>query len=173
MQYAMIALLTCLEVLLGVINACLPVMKPIFNKLKGIRAFAFLSTWGSTSATGRRSHASRSNSKHRATSRKRIGTPIADGPNSIAHKSSHPMFPQYLSSQIGSPTSSGATSPRRQISNFHRPMPPWNYGSLETVGGKALDPETEWDGERPASEDRLPMHPARQHNGEKDTKWYG
>ena len=33
--YALIALLTSMEVLLGVINACLPVLKPIFNKLRG------------------------------------------------------------------------------------------------------------------------------------------
>ena len=33
--YALIALLTSMEVLLGVTNACLPVLKPIFNKLRG------------------------------------------------------------------------------------------------------------------------------------------
>ncbi|CAF9935153.1 hypothetical protein IMSHALPRED_010126 [Imshaugia aleurites] len=33
-QYALIALLTCLEASLGVVNACLPVAKPVFDKLK-------------------------------------------------------------------------------------------------------------------------------------------
>ena len=33
-QYALIALLTCLEASLGVVNACLPVTKPVFDKLK-------------------------------------------------------------------------------------------------------------------------------------------
>ncbi|KAF6232414.1 hypothetical protein HO173_009519 [Letharia columbiana] len=33
--YAVIAMLTSLEALLGVINACLPVLKPIFNKMRG------------------------------------------------------------------------------------------------------------------------------------------
>lgn len=33
--YAIIAMLTSLEALLGVINACLPILKPIFNKLRG------------------------------------------------------------------------------------------------------------------------------------------
>ena len=32
---AVIAMLTSLEALLGVINACLPVLKPIFNKMRG------------------------------------------------------------------------------------------------------------------------------------------
>ncbi len=32
--YATIALLTCLEALLGVINACLPVLKPVFDKMR-------------------------------------------------------------------------------------------------------------------------------------------
>ncbi|CAF9908254.1 MAG: hypothetical protein ALECFALPRED_004362 [Alectoria fallacina] len=33
--YALIAMLTSLEALLGVVNACLPVLKPIFNKMRG------------------------------------------------------------------------------------------------------------------------------------------
>ncbi len=33
--YAVIAMLTSLEALLGVITACLPVLKPIFNKMRG------------------------------------------------------------------------------------------------------------------------------------------
>ena len=34
--YAVIAMLTTLEALLGVINACLPILKPIFDKMRGI-----------------------------------------------------------------------------------------------------------------------------------------
>lgn len=33
--YALIAMLTSLEALLGVINACLPVLKPIYNRMRG------------------------------------------------------------------------------------------------------------------------------------------
>ena len=34
-DYAVIALLTSLEALLGIINACLPVLKPIYNRMRG------------------------------------------------------------------------------------------------------------------------------------------
>lgn len=42
--YSLIALFTCLEALLGVINACLPVLKPIFNKFSDSRASSWLSS---------------------------------------------------------------------------------------------------------------------------------
>ncbi|KAM0804931.1 hypothetical protein BDR22DRAFT_885025 [Usnea florida] len=42
--YSLIALFTCLEALLGVINACLPVLKPIFNKLGDSGASAWISS---------------------------------------------------------------------------------------------------------------------------------
>lgn len=47
-QYALIALLTCLESSLGVVNACLPVMKPIFDKLKPSSLISAMSAWTSS-----------------------------------------------------------------------------------------------------------------------------
>lgn len=47
-QYALIALLTCLEATLGVVNACLPVMKPVIDKLKPNSLISAL--WGWTSS---------------------------------------------------------------------------------------------------------------------------
>ena len=43
-QYATIALLADLEALLGVINTCLPVMKPVFNKLAAARILRLFRT---------------------------------------------------------------------------------------------------------------------------------
>ena len=47
-QYALISLLTCLESSLGVINACLPVSRPVFDKLKPDSLISALSSWTST-----------------------------------------------------------------------------------------------------------------------------
>lgn len=42
--YSLIALFTCLEALLGVINACLPVLKPVFKKFSDSPASSWLSS---------------------------------------------------------------------------------------------------------------------------------
>ena len=44
-HYALISLLTCLEASLGVINACLPVTRPVFDKLKPDSLISALSSW--------------------------------------------------------------------------------------------------------------------------------
>lgn len=46
-QYALITLLTCLEASLGVVNACLPVTKPVFDKLNPTSLISVLSGWTS------------------------------------------------------------------------------------------------------------------------------
>lgn len=46
-QYALITLLTCLEESLGVVNACLPVSKPVFDKLKPSSLINAISGWTS------------------------------------------------------------------------------------------------------------------------------
>lgn len=46
-QYALITLLTCLEESLGVVNACLPVSKPVFDKLKPSSLISAISGWTS------------------------------------------------------------------------------------------------------------------------------
>ena len=46
-QYALTALLTCLESSLGVVNACLPVTKPVFEKLKSKWLISAISEWTS------------------------------------------------------------------------------------------------------------------------------
>lgn len=53
----MIALLTCLEALLGVVNACLPVMRPIFTKFSDTKIYSFFASSSSsfTSGSGRSS----------------------------------------------------------------------------------------------------------------------
>ncbi len=171
MQYAMMALLTCLEALLGVMNACLPVMKPIYNKLRETRALAFLSTWNSTWFAGRRSHVSRSTRNPSSSGRKQKSCPGSGRPRGVVHKSSHSMLSQDMPSDIGSATSSGPTSPRMRITKPHLPSPSWIYNSLEEGKSNAIHIKTDWRvDEQRASEDKLPMHPPRRQSGRNDTE---
>ena len=61
--YSMIALLTCLEALLGVINTCLPVMQPVFTKFGDSKVWSSLT---SPLGSSRRSLFSRSNTSNRS-----------------------------------------------------------------------------------------------------------
>ena len=47
-QYALISVLTCLEQSLGVVNACLPVTKPVFEKFRPTPLISALSGWTSS-----------------------------------------------------------------------------------------------------------------------------
>ena len=47
--YGVISLLTCLEAILGVITACLPVLKPVFNKVRS--SLKKLNGWENTSTS--------------------------------------------------------------------------------------------------------------------------
>lgn len=53
-QYALIALLTCLEASLGVVNACLPVSKPVFDKFKPALLVNAVSRWSSSTRSNSR-----------------------------------------------------------------------------------------------------------------------
>jgi len=60
---ARISLLTCLEALLGVINACLPTIKPIFRRVRSGSTLGSLSAWPSSrTSNSRRTHTSGSSS---------------------------------------------------------------------------------------------------------------
>ncbi|KAF6220389.1 hypothetical protein HO133_003521 [Letharia lupina] len=76
-QYALIALLTCLESSLGVVNACLPVTKPVFEKLKPTLLISLL--WGRTSSKPKVLPGD-----YELPSRlKRVGWPLEDRPKRI------------------------------------------------------------------------------------------
>ena len=47
-QYALISVLTCLEQSLGVVNACLPITKPVFKELRSKSLIGALSRWTSS-----------------------------------------------------------------------------------------------------------------------------
>ena len=67
--YSMIALLTCLEALLGVVNACLPVMRPIFTKFSDTKIYSFFAS-SSSSGSGRSSGGTSSTLSFQKPSRK-------------------------------------------------------------------------------------------------------
>lgn len=72
-KYALITLLTCVEQSLGVVNACLPVSKPVFDRLRSSSLISAISGWTSI--------------KRGATSRDH-GWPNDDQPNRTAREHS-------------------------------------------------------------------------------------
>ncbi|MCJ1279015.1 hypothetical protein MMC21_006836 [Puttea exsequens] len=134
--YSLIALLTCLEALLGLINASLPVLKPIFNKLSETRAFAFLSTWGSSSNRSK-SQTSRRSGGGRGRGQGKGAGAIAGGvgggaagrkesgpwrPRAIVHKASHKFFTQDLPRSLDKRSNSHSHS-------YSLPSPPPSFPS--------------------------------------------
>lgn len=169
----MIALLTCLEALLGVVNACLPVMNPILNKLSETRVFAFLSTWTSAGHTGKPSHTSRSIHNHASWARKTPNWSANGGPREIEHQSSRLVFTQNLASDVGSPIGSSPTSPQRLTMKHHLPTPAWNDDSFEKKNRNAIHVQMDWDAEQQTPWDQLPTYPSRQLSSRGGTRWYG
>lgn len=85
-QSGLITLTTCLELLLGVINACLPVIKPIFNKSANFLHLPSLSTWRSGTRSRKRTATS---GKGSWDERKR---PKISSPRRISIRPSHLIF---------------------------------------------------------------------------------
>ena len=90
-QYLKLALLTCLEAQLGIINACLPLIKPIFKKLGATSIF---NSWWIRTPSGR-------SGKPINTSRSNLADPLScgkgkspymDPSRQIIHKNSLHMF---------------------------------------------------------------------------------
>lgn len=85
-QSGLITLTTCLELLLGVINACLPVIKPIFNKFANFLHLPSLSTWRSGTRSRKRTATSGNGSWDE---RRR---PKISSPRRISIRPSHLIF---------------------------------------------------------------------------------
>ena len=83
-QYELIALLTNLESSLGMVNACLPVTKPAFEKLKSTSSIRGLLEWTSSKRSSVRSGEYEMPSK-----RKEIGWQLGDQPKRVMRRNSH------------------------------------------------------------------------------------
>ena len=159
-QYSKIALLTCLEALLGVINACLPVMRPIFSKLGATGMFS--SFWTRTPT---------------ATSRKPINTPRSNRtahfwcgggkyphispPRQIVHKDSVHMFPSDLPTEVRAPSIPLPNFSWRPLSRFYLPKAEWEHDPSELRKDNEIGTTTDWDAGRRLSEGDSPTLPWR------------
>ena len=124
-QYAKIALLTCLEALLGVINACLPVLKPIVSKVRATGMFSSLWTITSTATS----------SRHVAIPRSRRTDHLWRGgknlrispPRQIVHKDSLHMFSPDLPTDVRAPSIPLPSFSWRPLSRFYLPRAEWEH----------------------------------------------
>lgn len=152
-QYATIALLTCLEGLLGVINACLPVMKPVFNKLGATRIFSSLRTRTPTKNAGSRNDIPRAIRKNH-TSSGEVKYPRISPPRQIVHKESLLMFSSDLPTDVRAPSIPLPSFSWRPLSRFYLPRGEWEHDPSKTGKDKGIGITTDWDiGDRPSEGD--------------------
>ena len=161
-QYAMIALFTCLEGLLGVINACLPVMKPVFSKLGGAtRIFTSLRARTPTINSGSHNGIPQASCKNHTSSRggrhPRISPPMQ-----IVHKESPLMFSPDLPIDVRAPSIPLPSFSWRPLSRFYLPRAEWEHDPSEMRKEKGIGIVTDSDmGHRPSAGDSptLPWRP--------------
>jgi len=154
MIYSLIALLTCLEASLGVINTCLPVMRPVFTKFADTPFFHNLSSsfpsasFSSFNLLRSSNRSSRSRNKN--------------------WPSKHDIAPRFVDPKAGrilfSHTSEESAVPRPPPkSKYYEPARPWEEK------GNAIVVQRDWDVERGVGSeeggDRIPLN-ARQRNGQ-------
>ena len=165
--YALVALFTCLEALLGVINACLPVLKPIFKKFGDSHSSAWLSSvfsgtipifmrisqinsrWTSPSAT----------KKDSGMEKEMPERPRLPESHGRAAMMSPPPAANLRSPSLSSPVPRGPPVPPKGDDYQPSPTKDWD----RRKHGKGIQVQTEWDVERGISEesDRQPLDPRR------------
>ena len=126
-QWALNALLVNLEVMLGITNACLPVMKPVLNKLGEIRPFTALSIWISQWNVRNNSDAADRHILSRGRNQNR---------SSHIRRDSYHIFSDDHSPKAQAPKSKFSTFPQQLLSKPYRPQNQWDNGSLEMASGK-------------------------------------
>ncbi|CAF9933487.1 MAG: hypothetical protein ALECFALPRED_005609 [Alectoria fallacina] len=160
-QYATIALLACLEALLGVINACLPVMKPVFNKLMQTNIFSLFRTRTPTVSSGKPINTSPSNRKTHS-SRRGGKYPHISPPRQIVHKDSLLMFSSDLPTDVRAPSIPLPSFSWRPLSRFYLPKAEWEHDTSEMSKDNEIGVMTDRDfGHRPSEGDSptLPWQP--------------
>ena len=173
--YSIIALLTCLEALFGVINACLPVMKPALIQIGHSKFLTWASpTFFSTSRRSRQTPHSgtvtSNNSipkahfwnrmKHQSAEEKEMGTWSEEVPeaNKLRHIGAKPasmMFDHINISATGRPgvhTSNGPPRPPPK-SMYYSPERPNKQWSEEINKTPGIMVQRDWDVERQSSDE--------------------
>lgn len=157
----MIALLTCLEALLGVINACLPVMKPVFTKLGGTNIFSSFRSRTRTKGPGSDNNLPQPSRKNHTSSRGEK-YPYISPPRQIVHKESLLMFSPDLPTDVRAPSIPLPSFSWRPLSRFYLPWAEWEHDPSETRKDNGIGVTTDWDfGYRRSQGDSptLPWHP--------------
>ena len=151
-QYENIALLTCLEALLGVINACLPVLKPIVSKVRATRIFSSL--WAKIStATPPRNIATPQSRQTDHLWRGRKNLRISP-PRQIVHKDSLHMFSPGLSTDVRAPSIPLPSFSWRPLSRFYLPRTEWEHDPSDPREDSGSDTTTHvYVGRRPSEGD--------------------
>ena len=165
-QYSTIALLTCLEALLGLINACLPVMKPIFSKLGATGMFSSFWTRTATATSRKPINTPRSN-RTEYLWRGGIKYPYISPPRQIVHKDSVHMFSPDLPTDVRAPSIPLPSFSWRPLSGFYLPRAEWEHDPAELRKDNENGITTEWDvGHRPSEGDSptLPWRPQWHHH---------
>lgn len=151
-QWRLIALLADLEVLLGVVNACLPVMKPALKKLGEAKFSAILLTWTPSWTVGKRSHASRSHhDRNLSPNDKRSSEPRQQ----IDHKGAYQMLSYESSTDDKTALSATPRSPPQVLSKHYVRSKQWDYSSSDSRDVDRIHANTERDIENHSSENPL------------------
>lgn len=157
-QYETIALLTCLEALLGVTNACLPVMKPVFTKLGAISIFSSFQIRTPTVNTGIRSNSPRASRKSR-TSFRGGKNPHISPPRRIVHKESLLMFSSDWPTDVRAPSIPLPSFSWRPLSRYYLPRAEGEHDPSELRKDNGIGVTTDWDLRYRRSEGNSPTLP--------------
>ena len=126
MQWALNALLVNLEVMLGITNACLPVMKPVLNKLGELRPFTTLSIWMSQWNLRR----------NRDASRHILSLERDQNRSNHIRRDSYHIFSDGSSPKAQILASESSAFPQQLLSEPYWPQNLWEDGSLEMATSK-------------------------------------
>lgn len=153
-QYAMIALLTCLEALLGVINACLPVMKPIFSRLGAASIF---SSFRMRTPKVQNTYPGRP-AGNQVLREGRV-YPYISPPRQIVYRNSLHMFSPDLPADVRAPSIPLPNFSLRPLSRFYIPRAEWDHGPSKSRKDKGSSTMTVWDYRRRRCEGDSPTLP--------------
>lgn len=120
-----VALLTCLEALLGVINACLPVMKPVFSNLRASSIVSSFRTRKTAVNSDKSIKTPPLNRKH--SSRGGGNCPHISRPRQTVHKNSLLMYPSKLTTDVRAPSIPLPSFSWQSLSRFDLPRAEWGY----------------------------------------------
>ena len=159
-QYSKIALLTCLEALLGVINACLPVTKPFFKKLGAGGIFGLLRSIVPTTTTKKSVNTRRLNHVDQV-SRREGKYPCISRPRQIVYKDSLQMFRPNSPTDVHAPSIPPPDFSWRPLSGFYLPRAGLEHDPADLRRDKRIGIPTNWDIRRRPSEGDSPTLPWR------------